>query len=123
MKRFLCAIVLGLCAVQASEEILEIDAVDLETLRSKAGLQAAVTGVVTEVGSTKDGGITFINLGLPKKQGFVAVIFRKDYDSFPDGFAKYKDQKVKVTGLLELYRTEQPQIVLKSPEQISVLTE
>lgn len=105
----------------AQQEVIE--ATDLETLRAKAGTDVIVEGQVTEIGSTKDGSITFINVGLPKKQGFVAVIFRGDYPAFGDGFDTYRSQKIRVSGALKLYRGETPQIEVKSPDQITIVTE
>ncbi|MEX1118477.1 MAG: hypothetical protein WEB60_06745 [Terrimicrobiaceae bacterium] len=107
----------------ATEEVTPIDAVDLDALRAKAGTPAVVIGQVTDVGTTQDGGITFVNVGMPKKKGFVAVIFRQNYESFPDGFEKFRNQKVKVSGPIELYKSEQPQIILRSPDQIEIVKE
>jgi hypothetical protein len=101
----------------------DMDATDLDALRAAAGTEVAVVGHVTDLGTTQDGGITFINIGLPKKQGFVAVVFRADYPAFPDGFDHVRNAKVRVSGVLELYRGDQPQIKLRSPEQITVLEE
>lgn len=100
-----------------------IDATNIDGLRAAAGMDAVVEGVVTEVGSTKGNTITFINIGAPKKQGFVAVVFQSDLGAFPEGFDKYKAQKVKVTGVIELYKGEQPQIKVKTPDQITIVTE
>jgi hypothetical protein len=105
----------------AQEEVL--DATNLEALRAKDGVEVTVEGTVTEIGTTKDSTITFINIGAPKKQGFVALVFQKDYAAFPEGFDQYRNQKVRVKGLLKLYRGETPQIALSTPEQISVVTE
>ncbi len=107
----------------ASEEVAPIDAVDLDALRAKVGTPAVVVGQVTDVGTTQDGGITFINIGMPKKKGFVAVIFRQNYESFPSGFDTFRNQKVKVSGPIELYKSEQPQIVIRSAEQIEIIKE
>ena len=100
-----------------------VDATDLDALRALAGQEATVEGVVTEVGRTREDTITFINIGAPKKQGFVAVVFAKDYPAFSDGFDRYSGKKVRVTGPVSLFRSEQPQIVLTSPEQIQVVEE
>ncbi|MFZ4681341.1 MAG: hypothetical protein ACOYMS_02465 [Terrimicrobiaceae bacterium] len=105
----------------AQEEI--IDATNLEALRAKDGVEVTVEGTVTEVGTTKESTITFINIGAPKKQGFVAVVFQKSYAAFPEGFDKFRNQKVRVKGLLKLYRGETPQIELSTPEQITLVTE
>lgn len=105
----------------AQEDVL--DATDLDALRTRVGVDAVVEGLVTDIGTTKDASITFVNIGLPKKQGFVALVFQKDYVAFPEGFDKYRNQKVRVKGLLKLYRGETPQIILTSPDQITVVTE
>ncbi len=100
-----------------------LDAADLETLRAKAGTDVIVEGAVTDIGTTKDAGITFVNIGMPKKKGFVAIVFRSSYAAFPEGFDKFRNQKVRVTGVLKLYQGETPQVELKSPEQITIVTE
>lgn len=100
-----------------------IEATNLEALRAKVGTEVIVEGAVTDVGATKDGGITFINVGLPKKQGFVAVVFKDSYSAFADGFDKFRAQKVRVKGLLKLYKSEQPEIVLSAPDQITIITD
>jgi|GEM_PF-995898 len=97
-----------------------IDSTDLDALRAAAGKDVAVRGAVTHVGTTADGGITFINIGLPKKKGFVAVVFQKNYGEFPDGFGHFANRTVTVTGNLELYKNEQPQIVVRSASQIAL---
>ena len=115
------ALVVGMSAAIAEEGV--IDAADLETLRAKAETEVVVEGIVSDIGTTKDGGITFLNVGMAKKQGFVAVIFRDSYQAFPEGFDKYREKKVRVSGALTLFRSETPQIKLKSPEQITIVTE
>ena len=115
------ALVVGMSAAIAEEGV--IDAADLAALRAKAGTDVVVEGIVSDIGTTKDGGITFLNVGMAKKQGFVAVIFRDSYQAFPEGFDKYREKKVRVSGALTLFRSETPQIKLKSPEQITIVTE
>ena len=100
-----------------------IDAANLDALRAKAGMEAIVEGMVTEIGTTKASTITFINIGAPKKQGFVALVFQSNYGAFAEGFDKYKAQKVRVQGVIELYKSEQPQIKVTSPDQITIVTE
>lgn len=115
------ATVLWVSAACAEEGV--IDAADLTTLRAKAGTDVVVEGIVSDIGTTKDGGITFINIGMAKKQGFVAVIFRDSYPAFPEGFDKFREKKVRVSGALTLFRSETPQVKLKSPEQITIITQ
>lgn len=100
-----------------------IDATNLEALRAKAGMAATVEGIVTSVGTTAQGGMTFINIGLPKKQGFVAIVYQKNYADFPDGFEKFQNQKVRVSGTIDLFRGETPQIKINSPDQLQIVTE
>lgn len=108
-------------AMAQDQPAAPIDATNLDVLRAKAGTDVVVEGLVTDVGTTKDGGITFINLGMPKKQGFVAVVFKDAYAAFPDGFDKYRSQKLRVKGIIKLYKGDQPEIVLTAPDQITVL--
>lgn len=103
--------------------VAPIDATNLDALRANVGKEVIVEGAVTDVGATKDSSITFINIGLPKKQGFVAVVFKDSYSAFPDGFDKYRSQKVRVKGLLKLYKSQQPEIVISAPDQITVITD
>lgn len=125
MKSLLSLVGMVLVAASAfAQDAAEVvDATDLDALRAKAGTEAIVEGPVTEVGTTKDGGITFINIGAPRKQGFVAVVFQSNYGAFGEGFDKYKAQKVRVQGVVDLYRGEQPQIKVSSPDQITIVTE
>lgn len=122
MKTILAVIVaaLAVTSVRAQEVI---DAANLDALRAKAGMDVVVEGVVTDIGTTKDGGITFVNIGAAKKQGFVAIVFRDAYQAFPDGFDKFRNQKVRVTGALTLFRGETPQVKLTAPEQITIVKE
>lgn len=121
MRTFLhCLLcVVGALSVAAAETV--IDASDLDALRAAAGTEVTVSGQVVDVGTTSDKGITFINISLPKRQGFTAVIFETNYGAFPDGFGKYEGQKVEVQGLLELFRGNLPQIILRSAEQIRIV--
>jgi hypothetical protein len=119
-RLFLLVALMTVSFARAADEVL--DAADLDAIRAKSGNNAIVEGQVTDIGTTKDGGITFINLGMPKKQGFVAIVFRDHYGAFPDGFDKFRNQKVRVTGVVKLYRGETPQIELRTPDQIAIVT-
>ena len=114
------ALVVGMSAAMAEDPVV-IDAADLTALRAKAGTDVVVEGLVSDIGTTQDGGITFINIGMAKKQGFVAVIFKDSYQAFPEGFDKYRGKKVRVSGALTLFRSETPQVKLKTPEQITIV--
>lgn len=91
-----------------------------DAIKALAGKVAVVEGRITRIGATPSGGITFINFaGGPG--GFVAVVFRSDYQAFPDGFDKYKDRTVRISGKVAIYKETTPQIVVKSPEQIQIV--
>lgn len=120
-RGFLFAAIVGLfipCICFAENPPL--DSTDLDALRAAAGTDVSVRGPVTQIGTTQEGGITFINIGMPKKKGFVAVVFKSNYGAFPDGFSHLANKVVTVTGNLELYKSEQPQIVIRSADQIKV---
>lgn len=124
MKRITCLaglLVCGFAAAALGGDAKPLDAVNVEELRTHAGQDVIVEGLVTDVGTTQTKSITFINLGLPKKQGFVAVVFQKNYGAFPDGFDAFKGQKVRVSGKLDLYQGDKPQIEVRTPEQIEVV--
>lgn len=114
-------LLLALCLTAFAQEAEVLDATNLDLLREKIGEAVVVEGMVTTVGSTKNKNVTFINIGMPKKQGFVAVIFERSYGAFPDGFDKFHDQKVRVRGKLELYQGQNPQIELKTADQIEIV--
>lgn len=115
----LMAFILPVIAQDDKPEV--IDATNVDLLREKVGAVVTVEGSVTTVGSTKNKSITFINVGLPKKQGFVAVIFEKNYGAFPNGFDAFHDQKVRVTGALQLYQGSSPQIEVKTADQLEII--
>lgn len=113
--------VLALASAAFGEEPKVIDANNLEQLQEQSGQDVVVEGTVSAVGATKTNTITFINLGTQKKQGFVVVVFQKNYGAFPEGFSAFKGQKVRVSGKLELYHGDRPEIEVRSPEQIQIL--
>jgi len=115
----LLAFILPVVAQEDKPEV--IDATNIDLLREKVGGVVTVEGSVTTVGSTTNKSITFINVGLPKKQGFVAVIFQKNYGAFPNGFDAFHEQKVRVTGTLQLYQGKNPQIEVKTADQIEII--
>lgn len=96
-----------------------IQADNTAELQGKVGSEVVVEGVVKGVGKTSGDGITFLNFG-DRKTGFVAVIFRSSYDKFPEGFDKYKSQKVRVRGTLEMFKDQQIQIKVATPDQIEI---
>ncbi len=97
-----------------------VAASETEELKKLTGQTVTVEGTVTRVGSTESGGITFLNMG-PAPGGFVAVAFQSVYKLFPDGFEKFANKKVRVTGVIQLYKDVTPQIVIESAAQIKVV--
>ncbi|MDE2135100.1 MAG: hypothetical protein KGM97_08330 [Alphaproteobacteria bacterium] len=86
-------------------------------INGHVGENATVEGVVSEVHVAASSGTTFIDMGgrYPANT-FVAVIWPEDVDKFPNVGALY-GQKVKVSGLLELYHGTQ-EIILRNAEQL-----
>jgi len=101
----------------------DLDATDVNKLIEMAGQDVSVVGIVQGVGSTKTDSIRFINFSLAKKQGFTAVVFQRNYGAFPEGFETLKGKRLRITGKLEIYSGQQPQIEVRGPEQIEVLPE
>lgn len=104
-----------------AQEFPLIPATDLDQLREKAGNEVVVEGEVISIGKTSTGTLTFINVGLPKKQGFVALVKQGSYPAFPNGFDAYQGQKVRVKGVITLYRETNPQIEITGPDQITIV--
>lgn len=123
MKRLLLALFVAMSAVAADPELPVIESHDLDKLREHAGKDVTVVGPVTTIGTTESKSITFINVGMPKKQGFVAIVFQRNYGEFPDGFDAYRDKNVRVTGTLDLYQGQTPQIEVRNPSQITIVEE
>jgi DNA/RNA endonuclease YhcR with UshA esterase domain len=96
----------------------EIDALDLNALMDAIGKKVVVRGIVTRVGTTPDGKITFLNFGNKRDSGFVAIVFEKSYPQFSDGLKGFSGKEVRVSGVLELYKNQQPQIVIHSASQV-----
>lgn len=111
-------ITLGICL---SQEVPAIDALEVDKIREMAGQEVIIEGDVVSVGKTSGGGLAFINVGLPKKIGFVALVKQVNYAAFPEGFDGFKGQKVRVKGVVTLYKENQPQIEVASPEQITLV--
>ena len=108
--------------VVSAKELETYQATDLEAIREADGKEIVVEGVVVDIGYSYNNAITFLNMGLPKKKGFVAVIFRKDYDQFPEGFTQYKNMTLRVSGILEIFeKNNLPQIKVTSLSQITVV--
>lgn len=106
---------------QAPEQTIPVlDAQDVAALEMQVGNPVVVEGVIEGVGSTGDGGITFLNFGANRK-GFVAVVFQAAYANFPEGLDSYAQQKVRVHGTLESYRDRQIQIKVVTADQLEIM--
>lgn len=125
MKHPLCffaLVFLGATSSLWSEEKV-LQSTDVEGLKAAIGQEVVVEGRVVSVVGTSTDNITFLNFEGSLKGGFVAVIFRRNYDAFPEGFARYDGQLVRISGPLELFRETQPQIRVLAPAQIELVTE
>lgn len=96
-----------------------VQAGETEKLVGLAGKTVTVEGRA-RVGATAGGGITFFNMA-PGAAGFKAVVFKSSAAAFPDGFDKYKDQTLRVTGKIELFKETTPEIVIKLPDQVEIV--
>ncbi|HEY5792861.1 MAG TPA: hypothetical protein VIS74_06145 [Chthoniobacterales bacterium] len=122
MRSFLALILWFSGAIAGlAQELPVLLATELDQLREKAGQEVVVEGDVVSVGKTANGSLTFINVGLPKKMGFVALVRQSSYRAFPEGFDGFKGQKVRLRGVITIYRENQPQIEVQSPDQISIV--
>lgn len=116
-------LILGAASVTSwaqEAEIPVISSIETDRILENTGQTVTVTGTVTRTGKSKDGGITFLNFS-NQRGGFVVVVFRADYDSFPDGPEVYLNKEVHVTGEVKPYQGSTPQIQLRSPDQIKVI--
>lgn len=98
-----------------------VPAAETDAIKALAGRDATVEGRITRIGSTEAGGIKFINFAGVGSGGFVAVVFKSNYAAFPDGFDAYQGALVRLTGKVEIYKETTPQIVVRSPAQITVV--
>jgi len=104
----------------AAADIPVLAAEDLASMESRVGTEVVIEGIVRDIGTGPNDGITFFNFG-DRQNGFVAVIFRAAYDKFPEGFDRFSQQKVRVRGTLEKYRDRQIQIKIFTPDQIEIV--
>ncbi len=101
-------------------EVPVISSVEADRILEHDGQTVTVTGRIVRVGQSPEGGITFLNFS-SQRGGFVAVIFRPNYDSFPDGAELYLNKDVRVTGVIKPYKGTTPQMSIDSPEQIEIV--
>ncbi len=85
------------------------------------GETAFISGKIINVSSS--GRVNFLNFDAERPAGFVAIVFRKDLENFPQPLEETYDGKlVTIRGTVSLYR-EKPEIVVTSPDQIEILDE
>jgi len=83
------------------------------------GDEATVTGLVAGVSTSKSGN-TYLNLGARHpKEVFSGVILAEDAAKIPDP-KQYDGKTVALSGKIEI-RNNQPQMILKAPEQIKIV--
>jgi len=75
----------------------------------------------TIVTTYNSGKACFLNYHTNWKKNFTAVIFRSDYNKFPENPEEYYDgKKVRIYGKIKQYQGK-PEIILKSPSQIEII--
>jgi hypothetical protein len=88
--------------------------------KDHAGEYATVEGRVFGVHTTRSN-TTFLNFGAPfPRNTFLAVVFSSDAGRFED-LSRLDGTTVQVTGVIKLYQGK-PEIVLKSPSQLRVVS-
>ncbi|MGA2092706.1 MAG: hypothetical protein ABSH16_04775 [Sedimentisphaerales bacterium] len=84
------------------------------------GQVVTVTGTI--VATHNSGKACFLNFHQDWKHHFSAVIFASDFANFPSNAEQfYLNKEVKITGFVKEYQGK-PEIVLKEPAQIEVVT-
>jgi DNA/RNA endonuclease YhcR with UshA esterase domain len=124
-RLFLATCVLFTASLHAQDDTATtkpkvIQSTATDDLKAAAGQQVTVEGKVARIGATSGGGITFINMA-PGANSFVAVVFKPNLAQFPDGFDKYKNQTLRVTGKIIMYKETTPEIEVRGPDQIEVV--
>lgn len=85
------------------------------------GQTITITGKI--VGTHNTGKVCFLNFHQNWKKYFTAVIFTSDFDKFPSNpESHYLNKEVKVTGFVKEYQGK-PEIILKDPSQIVIVSE
>jgi DNA/RNA endonuclease YhcR with UshA esterase domain len=99
----------------------EVKAEDIEKIKEYDGKLITVVGTIKRVNKAKSGKVTFINFGDDWKSSFTCIVFEGDVEKFKDagGLESYLNKNVKLTGVVTIYK-DKPEIILKSPNQITV---
>jgi len=119
-----CAFLLSsgfLHATEAEGEIPVMDATETEKLLDARGDLVKVRGVVVRASSIESG-MNFLNFTTERGSGFVAVVFPQDVAAWDGKLPSeiYNGKMVEITGEIAIYQ-DNPQIVLRTPEQIQIL--
>lgn len=99
----------------------EIKAEDIEKIKTYDGKLITVAGTIKRVSKAKSGKVTFINFGDDWKSSFTSIVFAGDEEKFKEmgGLESLLNKNVKLTGVVTIYK-DKPEIILKSPTQITV---
>lgn len=105
---------------------IELTAEDINTIRNYEGEYISVVGTVMSTHTAKSGKVRFLNLGPNYKTAFTAVIFTSDLNKFTSTIGEptvyYMNKKVKIQGRIKMYKGK-PEIILNTPEQITIIRE
>jgi exonuclease VII large subunit len=119
MKRKFARLLLGFALLSSSSALAETLVVKPEQAQEHVGQMVTVDGVVSEVHHAASGKVIFIDIGgRYPNNAFAAVIFKEDFDKFPDVDA-LAGKTVDITGAIKLYK-DRPEIILNDPRQIKV---
>ena len=115
------AVLCSSAIAQEEEAALVFHVTEIDKIRAAKGKKATVRGKVVRAGRSKNTGTNFLNFEVAD---FTVVTFGRDLKNFTKGEPAdvYKDKFVEVTGEIAFYK-ENPQIVLKSPDQIKISEE
>ncbi len=101
----------------------ELSADNLDEIVKYEGEFVTIVGKVVSGHIAPSGKVRFLNFGADYKKAFTAVIFTGDLKNFEKMIGEptsyYRNKNIKISGRISLYKGK-PQIVLKSPEQISI---
>ncbi len=102
-------------------ETKALDIISWQDADKYYGQNKVVEGVIVVTNNT--GKVCFLNFDRNWKKYFTAVIFASDFDKFPVHPEEYYlNRKVRVRGLIKEYKGK-PEIILKSPTQIEIVTD
>ncbi len=119
-----CAFLFSSASVGAEEveyEIPVIDATETAKILDARGDLVKVRGVVIAA-SAIESGMNFLNFTTGRDSGFVAVVFPQDVAVWDGKLPSelYNGKLVEITGEIAIFKNN-PQIVLRKPDQIEVL--